>query len=169
MKYIYLGKSLELLWAVWVQFSVRYVLVLACTCSQCLQLLLKCTVSAQLKDFNLLHLLLLGPFPLLFFGWVVLCLQVSSFWSLPWYQRGLGEWSLTWAHFLRCAVEKERNCKQTPLACVGSAWSGWNTQEWPQPKAAWTSQVQAPQAPRYAKRAQVGCASPQGLSLWHSQ
>ena len=90
MKYIYLRKSLELLWAVWGRFSVRYILVLACTCSQCLQLLLKCTVSAQLKDFNLLHLLLLGPFPLLFFGWVVLCLQVSSFWSVPWYQGGVG-------------------------------------------------------------------------------
>ena len=32
------------------------------------------------------------------------------------------------AHLLSCAVERERRCQQTPLACVGSAHSGWATQ-----------------------------------------
>ena len=119
MKYIYLGKSLELLWAVWGQFSVRYVLVLACTCSQCLQLLLKCTVSAQLQDFNLLHLLLLGPFPLLFFGWAVLCFQVSSFWSLPWYQGGGGAGMIPYLGSLAqvCCGEGEKLQTNTSGMC----------------------------------------------------
>ena len=32
------------------------------------------------------------------------------------------------AHLLSCAVARERCCQQTPLACVGSAHSGWATQ-----------------------------------------
>ena len=32
-----------------------------------------------------------------------------------------------WAHFLSCTVEREGYCKQTLLACVRSAHSGWTT------------------------------------------
>lgn len=161
--------SLELLWAAWSQFSVRYSLVPAVVVPN----VYSCPSNAQ-SQFDCGVLICCtccfwGHSPSSFsVGLSSACKSPVSD-LCPDTKGGLGEWSLTWAHFLRCAVEKERNCKQTPLACVGSAWSGWNTQEWPQPRAAWTSQVQAPQAPRYAKRAQVGCASPQGLSLWHSQ
>ena len=48
---IYLGISVELLWAVWDQFSVRQSIVSTCTCSQGLQLPLKGTESALTEGF----------------------------------------------------------------------------------------------------------------------
>ena len=64
---VYLEMSLELFWAVWNQFSVRYSLVLACTCSESLQFPLKCSLSLTARS-NLLHLPFLGQFPLLYFA-----------------------------------------------------------------------------------------------------
>ena len=50
---INLGMSLELLWAVWGQFSVRYSLVPACTCSQICNLFfsplnVQCQISSRI-------------------------------------------------------------------------------------------------------------------------
>ena len=42
---MYLGISLELLWAVLGHFSVKSSLVLVCTCSQIIQLPFKCSLS----------------------------------------------------------------------------------------------------------------------------
>ena len=42
---MYLGRSLDLLWAVWNQFRIRSSLAPACTCSQSLQLSLKCSLG----------------------------------------------------------------------------------------------------------------------------
>ena len=56
-------------------------------------------------------------------------------------------WPFIYPHLFNCAVEREAHCKQIPLACVGSACSGWATLGWPQPKAACTSQVHTAQAP----------------------
>ena len=74
---------------------------------------------------------------------------------------------------------REGHRKQTPLACVGSACSGWTTLGLPQPKAACTSWVHPAQAPGCSARAlsQVGpafCALPRsrllrfwGALQWH--
>ena len=68
---------------------------------------------------------------------------------------------------------REGHRKQTPLACVGSACSGWTTLGLPQPKAACTSWVHPAQAPGCSARAlsQVGpafCALPRSrlLRFW---
>ena len=52
----------------------------------------------------------------------------------------------------------EGHCKQIPLACMGSAHSGWATLGLPQPKAACTSWVHTAQAPGCSARvlSQVG-------------
>ena len=72
-----------------------------------------------------------------------------------------------------CVVGREGHRKQTPLACVGSACSGWTTLGLPQPKAACTSWVHPAQAPGCSARAlsQVGpafCALPRSrlLRFW---
>ena len=61
---IYLGIFLELLWAVWDQFNVRYSPLLTCTCFQSLQLPLKCSLTARLYS---VALPLLGQSPYLSF------------------------------------------------------------------------------------------------------
>ena len=48
---IYLGISLELLWAMWGQFSVKQFLDPACTCSQGLQVPFQCTVTINCRIF----------------------------------------------------------------------------------------------------------------------
>ena len=123
---IYLGRCLDLLCAVWNQFSYRYSLALACTSSQSLQLLLKYTISVWRKDFILLHLPLPEKLPLhcsahlarLCFLVFLQCL-ISA---LTWEGR---EWPLIWAHLLNCVVEREGHCK-----CRWHVWgalSGWTT------------------------------------------
>ena len=76
----------------------------------------------------------------------LLCLQVSSVSNFLLDMRGLW-WPFIYPHLFRCAVEREVRCKQIPLACVGSACSGWATLGWPQSKAACTSQVHTARAP----------------------
>ena len=46
-----------------------------------------------------------------------------------------------------CVVGREGHCKQIPLACVGSAHSGWTTLSLSQSKPACTSQLHTAQAP----------------------
>ena len=69
-------------------------------------------------------------------------------------------WPFIYPHLFSCAVEREAHCKQIPLACVGSACSGWAILGWPQPKAACTSEVHTAQAPGCSAMAplQVGPA-----------
>ena len=57
-------------------------------------------------------------------------------------------------------MEREGHCKPIPLACVGSAWSGWTALDLPQPKAACTSWIHTAQAAGCSARAvsQVGPA-----------
>ena len=52
-----------------------------------------------------------------------------------------------------CAVEREGYCKQTLLACVGSAFSRWDTLGLPQSKVMCTSQVHTAQTPGCSARA----------------
>ena len=48
---------------------------------------------------------------------------------------------------------REGHCNQIPLACMGSAHTGWTTLSFSQPKTACTSQVHTAQAPVYSARA----------------
>ena len=107
---------------------------------------LKCIVSIELQGFNLLHLSLLGPFSLLYFGF--LCLQVSSVSNFLPDTRGQ-KWPFIHVHSFSCAVEREGHCKKKKisLACVGSAHSRWTTWGFPQGKTTYTSQVHTAQAP----------------------
>ena len=61
---------------------------------------------------------------------------------------------------LSCVVGREKHCKQIPLACVGSAHSGWTTLGLPQPKVACASWVHTAQSPGCSARglSQVGPA-----------
>lgn len=49
---VFLGRSLDLLWALCCQFRLRSGLILACTCFQSPQFTSKSTVSSQLQGFN---------------------------------------------------------------------------------------------------------------------
>ena len=112
---IYLGISLELLWSVWHQFSVRYSLVLTCTCSQNLKLPLKCSLSLTARLYSV-ALPLLGQSPYLSFPQVVLlCFQVFSVSDLCPNKRGQ-KWSLT------CSVVlwRGRNTANAAGTCVES-------------------------------------------------
>ena len=114
---IYLGISLELLRAVWGQFSFRQFLVPAYT-SQDLQapsnvvsanyrVLICCTCHFQSSSLFFVY-----------FGF--LCLQVSSVSNFHPDTRGR-RWSLTQAHLFTHAVGREEHYKQLSLACVGNA------------------------------------------------
>ena len=117
---IYLGVSLELLRAVWGQFSSRQYLVPAYTSFQGLQtpsnvisanyrVLICCTCHFQSSSFFFVY-----------FGFF--CLQVSSVSNFHPDTRGR-RWSLIQANLFSCVVGREEHCKQISLACVGSALS----------------------------------------------
>ena len=119
---IYLGIS-QLLRAVWGQFSFRQFRVLAYISSQGVQApsnivsanyraLICCTCHFQSSSF------------FVYFGF--LCLQVSSVPKFHHDTRGQRR-SLIEAHLFSRAVGREEHCKQTSLACVGSAHSFWAT------------------------------------------
>ena len=112
---MYLGISLELLRAMWDQFSFRQFLVPAYTSSQGLQapsnvvnanyrVLICCTCHFQS-----------GSLFFVYFGF--LCLQVSSVSNFHPDTRGQ-RWSLIQAHLFSCAVGREEHCKQI-YWCVG--------------------------------------------------
>ena len=113
---IYLGISLELLRAVWGQFSFRQSLVPPYTSSQGLQVpsnvasanyrvLICCTCHFQSRSLFFLY-----------FGF--LCLQVSSVSNFCPDTRGRRS-SFIQAHLFNCAARREEHCKQISLACVG--------------------------------------------------
>ena len=121
---IYLGISLELLRAVWGQFSFRQSLVPPYTSSQGLQVpsnvasanyrvLICCTCHFQSRSLFFLY-----------FGF--LCLQVSSVSNFCPDTRGRRS-SFIQAHLFNCAARREEHCKQISLACVGNAQSVWVT------------------------------------------
>ena len=127
---IYIGISLELLRAVWGQFSFRQFLVPAYTSSQGLQVpfnvasgnyrvLICCTYHFQSSSLFFVY-----------FGF--LCLQVSSVSNFCPDARGR-RWPLIQAHLLSHAVGREEHCKQISLVCGASACSVWATQSLPQP------------------------------------
>jgi len=79
-------------------------------------------------------------------------------------------WPLILAHLFNCAVEREEDCKQILLACVGNARIGWTTLGLPQPKAGCTFRVHSAQAPGYSVRVlsqvdPVFCALPKSKPL----
>ena len=100
---IYLGTSLELLWAVWGQFSFRQFLVPAYT-SQDLQAPSN-VVDVNYRDFNLFHLSLPKKFPL--FIWLLVCRSLQCLISALTQGGGGG-------HFFR-------------LTCSVVLWGGRNT------------------------------------------
>ena len=121
---IYLGVSLEVLRAVWGQFSFRQFLVPAYISSQGPQapsnvvnddykILICCTCHFQSSS-------------LIFVCFGFLSLQVSSVSNFHPDTRW-GKWSLIQAHLFNCAAGREEHCKQISLACVGSASSVWAT------------------------------------------
>ena len=121
---IYLGISLELLRAVWGQFSFTQFLVLAYTCSRGLQassnvvnanyrVLISCTCHFQSSSLFFVY-----------FGF--LCLRVSSVSDFCPDTRGQ-RWSFIQAHLFSCAAGREEHCKQILLTCVGIAHSVWAT------------------------------------------
>ena len=114
---IYLGIYLELLQAVWGQFSFRQFLVPAYT-SQDLQapsnvvganyrVLICCTCHFQSGSLCLFWLLLFA---------------ISSVSNFHPDTRGR-KWLLIQAHLFSCAVGREEHCKQISLVCMGSAHS----------------------------------------------
>ena len=120
---MYLGISLELLRAVWGQFSFRQFLVPVYASSQGLQVpsnvvnanyrvLIFCTCHFQISS--------------LFVSFGFLCLQVSSVSNFHPDTNG-GWWSLIQAHLFSCVVGREKYCKQISLVCVRSAHSVWTT------------------------------------------
>ena len=97
------------------------------------------------------------------------CLQVSSGSNIHPDTR-LWRWPLIQAHLFSCVVGREGHCKQIPLACMGSAHSGWTTLCLPQLKVACTFRVHTAQAPGCSARvlSQVGpvfCALPRSKPL----
>ena len=115
---IYIVISLELLSAVWGQFSFRQFLVPAYTSSQSLQVpsnvasanytvLICCTCHFQSDSLFFIY-----------FGF--LCLQVSLVSNFRPDTRGR-TWSFIQAHLFNCAVGREKHCKQISLVCVRSA------------------------------------------------
>ena len=80
------------------------------------------------------------------------CLQVSSGSNIHPDTR-LWRWPLIQAHLFSCVVGREGHCKQIPLACMGSAHSGWTTLCLPQLKVACTFRVHTAQAPWCSARA----------------
>ena len=119
---IYLKISLELLRAVWGQFSFRQFLVPSYTSSQVLQVpynvvnadyrvLICCTCHFQSSSLVFVY-----------FGF--LCLQVSSVSNFHPDTSG-GRWSLIQAHVFNCAAGREEHYIQISLACVMSACSVW--------------------------------------------
>ena len=120
---IYLGISLELLRAMWGQFSFIQFLVPAYTSSQGLlassnvvganyNVLTCCTFHFQSSS--------------LFVYFSFLYFQVSSVSNFCPDTRGR-RWSHIQAHLFSCALGREEHCKQISLACVGSAHSAWAT------------------------------------------
>ena len=112
---IYLGISLELLWIVWGQFIFRQFLDLAYTFQD---LQAPSNVSVLTTGFYLLHLSLPKQFPL--FISASSCLLVSSVSNFRPDSRGRW-WSLIQAPSFSPAVGRGEHCKQTLLACAGSA------------------------------------------------
>ena len=119
---IYLGISLELLQAVWGQFSFRQFVVPAYTSSGGLQapsnvvsanyrVLICCTCHFQSSSLQIF---------LVYFGFYFL--QVSSVSNFHPDTRG-PRWSLIQAHLCSCTGGREEHCKQISLVCVGSAGS----------------------------------------------
>ena len=114
---IYLEVSLELLWAVWCQFSFKQFLVSAYTfqdlqppsnvVSVNYRVLICCSCHFQGSSS-------------VYFGFF--CLQFSSVPNFCPDTRGR-MWSLIQAYLFSCAVWREEHCKQISLACVGSACS----------------------------------------------
>ena len=121
---IYLGISLELLWAVCGQFSFTQFLVPAYTSSQGLQ------VPSNVASANYRVLICCtchfqsGSLLFVYFGF--LCLQVSSVSTFHPDTRGQ-RWSFIQAHLFSCAAGREEHWKQISLACMGSAHSAWAT------------------------------------------
>ena len=120
---MYLGISLELLRAVWGQFSFRQFLVPVYASSQGLQ------VPSNVVNANYRVLICCtchfqsGP---LSFSFGFLCLQASSVSNFHPDTNG-GWWSLIQAHLFSCVVGREKYCKQISLVCVRSAHSVWTT------------------------------------------
>ena len=93
---------------------------------------LKCTVSALTAGFYSVTPVTSRAFsPLCSASSVCKSLQCLTF---P-HTRGQRR-PLTQAHLFPCAVRREGHCKQTRLACVGSARSGWTTLGLPEPTVA---------------------------------
>ena len=137
---IFLGKSLDLLLAVWGWLRFRSSLTPVYTCSPKPQLPLEFTVSGLLWAFNPLHLQLQEWFPLFSFArrapgvplwfWPCLCLQ-AALWCLFPAQTGGGESSSLLG--LSCSVGLGRGqVGKTQLGCVGSARCDWDLQEIPE-------------------------------------
>ena len=113
---IYLGISLELLRAVWGQFSFRQFLVPAYTSSQGLQ---APSNVANANDRVLIYCTCHFQSSSLFFVYFdFLCLQVSSVSNFHSDTRGR-RWLFIQAHLFSCAVGSEEPCKQISLTCVG--------------------------------------------------
>ena len=120
---VYLGISLELLWAVWDQlFQTRNKQVVPCSGlylfsrslapRHCLvnfnyRVLICCTCHFQSRSLFFVY-----------FGF--LCFQVSSVSYFHPDTRGR-RWLLISAHLFSCVVGRKGCCKQISLACVGSA------------------------------------------------
>ena len=117
---ICLGISLELLRAVWGQFSFRYFFVPPYISSQGLQ------VPSNVASANYRVLICCTcHFQSLFFVYFgFLCLQVSSVSNFHPDTRGQ-RWSFIQAHLFNCAVGRDEHCKQ--ISCVWSACSIWIT------------------------------------------
>ena len=146
---VYLGISLELLWAVWDQlFQTRNKQVVPCSGlylfsrslapRHCLvnfnyRVLICCTCHFQSRSLFFVY-----------FGF--LCFQVSSVSYFHPDTRGR-RWLLISAHLFSCVVGRKGCCKQISLACVGSVRSVWTTLDLPQLKAPCASWVYTAQAP----------------------
>ena len=123
-----LGISLELLRAVWGQFSFRQFLVPVYTSSQGLQVPFS-VVNANYRVLICCTCHFQSGSLFVYFGF--LCLKVSSVSNFHPDTSG-GRWSLIQAHLFSCAVEREEYCKQISLVCVGSVHSVWTTLGLPQ-------------------------------------
>ena len=148
---IYPGRSLDLLWAVWSQISLRYSLLwLVCVFE-----VSSCPWSAQ-SQFNCriwicctLHFWGSSPFFSLLMLATSGCESLFSVWPLPWHEEAKVATYLGPLAHLCCG---EVRTLQMLLACVRSTCSGWTTWELPQPRRACTFQVQAAQSPECSTR-----------------
>ena len=154
---IYLGISLELLQAVWGQFSFRQFLIPAYT-SQGLQapssvvsanyrVLICCTCHFQSSSL------------FVYFGF--LCLHVSSVSNFYPDTRGQ-RWSLILAHLFSRAVGREEHCKQISLACMRNAHNGLGYTGFPPAHGMCAFPVYTAQAPGCS----AGELSKAGPGLW---